>query len=76
MKWAWLIAVLIGWSFGQASMMAQSRISAGTILPVSLDKGLGAAHLHDGQVICATVMQSIPDTPVHRGERSSDSFPM
>jgi len=69
MRYALIVAAIIGWSTGQAELVAQSLIPAGNILPVSLDKDLNAAHLHPGQEVRATTMQSIPGTRVHRGEK-------
>lgn len=69
MKYAWIMAAVIGWSTGQADLAAQNPIPAGTILPVSLDKDLNAAQLHNGQEIRATIMQNIPDARVRRGEK-------
>jgi hypothetical protein len=51
------------------SIMAQTAIPSGTILPISLDTGLNAAKVHPGQQIRATVMQNVPGTPVRRRAR-------
>ncbi|MFP5250367.1 MAG: hypothetical protein ACLGP3_11140 [Acidobacteriota bacterium] len=48
---------------------AQTALPEGTILPVSLDRGLNAQKLHAGQKIHARIMQSIPGTRVHRGSQ-------
>lgn len=50
-----------------APLAAQNEIPAGTILPVQLDTGLNTAKIRADRQIRATVMQSIPGTPVHRG---------
>ncbi len=67
---AFVLAVLL--LFAASALDAQAApaaLPAGTILPVSLDSTIHADHAHPGQRIQATVMQSIPGTPVHRGAR-------
>jgi hypothetical protein len=48
------------------SIMAQTAIPSGTILPISLDTGLNAAKVHPGERIRATVMQDVPGTSIRR----------
>lgn len=48
---------------------AQQPLPAGTILAVQLNGSLNAARVHAGQPISATVMQSVPGTPIHRHAR-------
>jgi hypothetical protein len=46
---------------------AQSALPAGTVLPVSLDRGIKAGSARPGQEIRARIMQDIPGTSIHRG---------
>ncbi len=64
MKYAWILTALLG---VPAAVMAESPLLPGTILPVSLDRGLNAGKVHPGLEIRAKVMQDIPGTPVRRG---------
>ncbi len=47
----------------------QASLPPGTILPVILDRSLNAGKAHAGQTFQATVMQTIPGTSVHRGDK-------
>ena len=64
MKSAWILATVLAFA---APMMAQGAVPAGTILPVSLNKGLNASKVHTGQEIRARVMQDVPGTQMRRG---------
>jgi len=64
MRGTWILAATM---LLPAGVRAQNVLPEGTILPVSLDKDLNAHRLHLGQEIRATIMQSIPGTPVRRG---------
>jgi hypothetical protein len=64
MKCTWILAALLALP---VAMMAQSAVPTGTILPISLDKGLNASTAHPGQEIRAKVMQNVPGTPIRRG---------
>lgn len=66
MKYAWLLAAAVLLPVG---LVAQSALPPGTILPVSINKGINAAKVHPGQQIRAVVMQNIPGTPIHRGAK-------
>ncbi len=52
-----------------AAALAQQPLPPGTILAVSLNGSLNAAKVHAGQPISATLMQSIPGSPIHRRAR-------
>lgn len=65
MKALWLVSLLLL----PASVFAQSSVPNGTLLPVMLNTGLNADHLHAGARIRATVMQDIPGTSIHRGAK-------
>jgi hypothetical protein len=65
MRGTWLLAAAM---LLPAGLMAQNALPDGTILPISLNKGLSAIHVHAGQEIHATVMQDIPGTQVRRGD--------
>ena len=64
MKYAWILAAILTLP---AAAMAKNALPPGTILPVSLDKGLNASKVHAGMEIRAKVMQNVPGTPVRRG---------
>jgi hypothetical protein len=64
MNWASLLAAAFLWP-GLA--LAQNAIPAGTLLAVSLGRGLNVNKLHPGQEIRTRIMQSVPGTAVHRG---------
>ncbi len=64
MKYVWILAATLALP---AAVMAQNSLPAGTILPVSLDRGLNAGKARAGMEIRAKVMQSVPGTPVRRG---------
>jgi hypothetical protein len=64
MKSEWMLTALLLLS---AAMMAQGAVPAGTILPVSLDKGLNVSKVHPGHEIRAKVMQDVPGTTIRRG---------
>lgn len=49
--------------------LAQSKLSPGTVLPVSLDSSLNSRKTHSGQTIRGTIMQNIPGTSIHRGAK-------
>jgi hypothetical protein len=46
--------------------MAEAQLPPGTILPVSLDRGIDARKAHSGQRIQAEVMQDLPGSEVKR----------
>lgn len=50
-----------------AGVMAQEALPHGTILPISLERGLDSSRVHPGQEIRAKVMQDIPGTGIRRG---------
>lgn len=65
-----LVAILAGMFALPAASVAQTQpqaLPAGTLLPVSLNHGLNARKLHAGQSIRAQLMQSVPETQIHRG---------
>ncbi len=64
MKCAWIMAAVL---VLPTAARADNALPPGTILPVSLDKGLNAGKVHAGMEIRAKVMQDIPGTPVRRG---------
>ena len=64
MNSAWILAAMLAFP---AAMIAQSSVPAGTILPVSLDKGLNVRRARPGQEVRAKVMQDVPGTPIRRG---------
>ena len=64
MKYAWILAAILTLP---VAAMAKTALPPGTILPVSLDKGLNASKVHAGMEIRAKVMQNVPGTPVRRG---------
>ncbi len=63
---ATLIAVAATTCLAQAAP-APFALPSGTVLPVSLDGTLRSDHVHVGQPVRATLMQSIPGTRIHRG---------
>jgi hypothetical protein len=56
MRSTWILAAAMLLPSG---LMAQKTLPDGTILPISLNKGLNALRVHEGQEIRATVMQDI-----------------
>ena len=64
MRYAWIMAAILALP---AAAAAKDTLPPGTILPVSLDKGLNASKVHAGMEIRAKVMQNVPGTPVRRG---------
>jgi hypothetical protein len=64
MKFNWILAAIIALPAGAA---AQNALPSGTLLPVSLDRGVKASTVHPGQEIRTRVMQDIPGTSIHRG---------
>lgn len=50
-----------------APLAAQNTIPAGTVVAARLDTGMNTAKLHPNQAIRATIMQTVPGTPVRRG---------
>jgi hypothetical protein len=64
MNCKWMLAALLAMP---ATIVAQSAVPAGTILPVSLDHDLNARKAHQGQEITAKVMQDVPGTSIRRG---------
>jgi hypothetical protein len=69
MKYAWILAAIVGLPPAQTGIAAQDLIPIGTIFPVTLDKDLNAGRLHSGQEIRAKIRQNIPGTQVHRGDK-------
>ena len=63
-KYTWLLVAMTLLPLG---MKAQNVLPSGTIIPVSLDKGINASKAHAGQAIKGVVMQNIPSTPIRRG---------
>lgn len=63
MRWMLLVAAA---GMLPSSVLAQSAVPAGTLLPVTISNGLDVKHVHPGQQIRAEVMQSIPGTPIKR----------
>jgi hypothetical protein len=68
MKYAWVLLVAEALSL-PVSALAQSALRAGTIIPVTLNRGLRADRAQAGRAITAKVMQDIPGTPVRRGSQ-------
>lgn len=66
MKFKWIFAAIIALPAGA---LAQNAVPSGTLLPVSLDRGIKASTVHPGQEIRTRVMQDIPGTSIHRGAR-------
>ncbi|HTX41429.1 MAG TPA: hypothetical protein VMD25_06345 [Acidobacteriaceae bacterium] len=64
MKRFWVVFLLL-----PIALAAQNLIPPGTILPLRLDTGINAHKLRAGEEIRATVMQTIPGTPVRRGTK-------
>lgn len=64
MRYASMIVTVLAMS---AVARAQSALPPGTLLPVSLNKGIKASSAHPSQEIRARVMQDIPGTSIHRG---------
>ncbi len=64
MQFTWILAATL---LLPAAAAAKNGLPAGTILPVSLDRGIQANHVHPGMEIRAKVMQSVPGTAVRRG---------
>lgn len=67
MKLAWLLAGTLALPAWLAAQNISALLPSGTLLPVTLDHGLKAGQLHAGQIIRARLMQSVPDSEVHRG---------
>jgi hypothetical protein len=63
MKNIWLLLIILL----APLVSAQNPIPPGAVLPLRLDTGLNAARIKPGKVIRATVMQSIPETTIHKG---------
>jgi hypothetical protein len=69
-KLGWLLAAVLALPFAAvAQNTAENGLPAGTLLPVSLGRGINADKLHSGETIHAKVMQSIPGSPVRRGAK-------
>lgn len=71
-----VLAMLAGMLVLPACYAAQTSASAagsalpeGTLLPVSVDHGLNVKKLHAGQTVRLRLMQSVPQTHVHRGAK-------
>lgn len=47
-------------------LAAQTAVSSGTIIPISIDTSLDAAKSYTGQEFRSTVMQDVPGTPITR----------
>lgn len=67
MKITWLVAGMLTLPLACVARSQPAGLPAGTLLPVSLDHGLNAQKLHAGEMIRARLMQSVPETRVHRG---------
>jgi hypothetical protein len=63
MKSEWMLAAVLALP---AAVMAQGAVPEGTILPVSLNKGLNVRTAHPGQEIRAKVMEDVPGTTIRR----------
>ena len=68
---ALLGALLLGpaASASQTELPAGRLLPAGTLLPVTLNRGLSARKLRAGQIIPMRLMQSVPGTRIHRGAK-------
>jgi hypothetical protein len=64
MRYAWMIITVFALS---ATVRAQSVLTPGTLLPVSLNSKISVSSVHPGQEIRARIMQDIPETSIHRG---------
>lgn len=65
MKYASILSILLL----TPSLLAQSAIPTGTVLPLQLATGLNAGKIKPGQEIRARIMQNIPGTDIHTGAR-------
>ena len=52
-----------------AASASPAALPAGTLLPVTLYRGIGAGKLRVGQIIPMRLMQSVPGTGIHRGAK-------
>lgn len=64
MRYVWMLAAILALP---GIVTAEDTLPSGTIVPVSLDRGLNANKARSGMEIRAKVMQDVPGTPIRRG---------